>query len=142
MDKRDKPTKKASRALKRLEAHLISPNNEESRGHVGHSSTENSPVDKNAGSAARRSVRESEDRRRSRSPSRRSKSSGRERGDRSRSSRRSGGKKIHVKRVEAVRVLGQEVLEGNVRTGRIRRPGNRQRGRKNCFANNGKTQMI
>jgi hypothetical protein len=50
--------------------------------------------------------------------------------------------KIHVKRVEAVRVLGQEVLEGNVRTGRIRRPGNRQRGRKNCFANNGKTQMI
>ena len=91
MDKRDKPTKKASRALKRLEAHLISPNNEESRGHVGHSSTENSPAEQNDGSA-RRIVRESEDRRRSRSPSRRSRSSGRERGDRSRSSRRSGGK--------------------------------------------------
>ena len=50
--------------------------------------------------------------------------------------------KMHVKRVEAVRVLEQEVLEGNVRTGRIRRPGNRQRGQKSCFANNGKTQMI
>ena len=50
--------------------------------------------------------------------------------------------KMHVKRVEAVRVLEQEVLEGNVRTGRIRRPGNRQRVRKNCFVNNGKTQTI
>ena len=71
MDKRNKPTERSSRALKRLEAHLVSPNNEESfRGHVGHiSSTEDSPADKNAGSA-RRSVGESEDRRRSRSPSR------------------------------------------------------------------------
>ena len=93
MDKRRKPTERSSRALKRLEAHLISPNiNEESfRGHVGHSSTEDSPADKNVGSA-RRSVRESEDRRRSRGPSRRSKSSGREREDRSRSSCRSGRK--------------------------------------------------
>ena len=92
MDKRNKPTERSSKALKRLEAHLVSPNNEESfRGHVGHSSTEDSPADNNAGSA-RRSIRESEDRRRSRSPSRRSKSSSRERGDRSRSSRRSGRK--------------------------------------------------
>ena len=84
MDKRNKPTERSSRALKRLEAHLVSPNNEESfRGHVGHiSPTEDSPADKNAGSA-RRSVGESEGRRRSRSPSRISKSSRRERGDRS-----------------------------------------------------------
>ena len=56
MDKRNKPTERSSRALKRLEAHLVSPNNEESfRGHVGHiSSTEDSPADKNAGSARRR----------------------------------------------------------------------------------------
>ena len=87
MDKRRKPTERSSRALKRLGAHLISPNiNEESfRGHVGHSGhvlNRRQPSRKKNFDIARRSVCEGEDRRRSRSPSRRSKSSGRERGDR------------------------------------------------------------
>jgi hypothetical protein len=140
MDKRNKPTERSSRALKRLEAHLVSPNNEESfRGHVGHiSSTEDSPADKNAGSA-RRSVGESEDRRRSRSPSRISKSRV-ERGEIEAVVLVEAVETMHVKGVEAVRVLEQEVLKGNIRAGRIRRPRNRQRGQKNCFVNNDKTR--
>jgi hypothetical protein len=56
---------RSSRALKRFVAPSISPNNEEIlSGHVSHSSTEDSPADKNV-SSSRRSVCESEDRRRS-----------------------------------------------------------------------------